>query len=97
MDRKARVNMAKPVNILVTFDVDGTLIESEGDDANRMHKEAFSHGFKEVRLRDSLAPSCLLLVWWWGGVFLQESALFLASFHLFVYLFALGFWAGHEY
>ncbi|QDZ25900.1 putative haloacid dehalogenase [Chloropicon primus] len=34
--------------ILVTFDVDGTLIESEGLHANKLHKEAFSFGFKSV-------------------------------------------------
>lgn len=34
--------------ILVTFDVDGTLIESEGEDANKLHKDAFSFGFKSV-------------------------------------------------
>lgn len=29
-------------------DVDGTLIESDGDKANWLHKEAFKHGFKTV-------------------------------------------------
>jgi len=29
-------------------DVDGTLIHSIGKDANRLHKECFSVGFKEV-------------------------------------------------
>uniref|UniRef100_A0A383W0B9 Haloacid dehalogenase-like hydrolase n=1 Tax=Tetradesmus obliquus TaxID=3088 RepID=A0A383W0B9_TETOB len=38
---------AKPVT-LVSFDVDGTLIHSIGKDANKLHKECFSAGFKEV-------------------------------------------------
>ena len=29
-------------------DVDGTLIQSIGDNANFLHKQAFAHGFKEV-------------------------------------------------
>ena len=33
---------------LVTFDVDGTLIRSVGEDANKFHKDAFAHGFKKV-------------------------------------------------
>jgi hypothetical protein len=33
---------------LVSFDVDGTLIRSCGEDANRLHKEAFTYGFKKV-------------------------------------------------
>lgn len=33
---------------LVSFDVDGTLIRSHGLEANRLHKEAFSAGFKKV-------------------------------------------------
>ena len=33
---------------LVTFDVDGTLIKSVGDDANKFHKDAFAWGFKKV-------------------------------------------------
>lgn len=39
-----------PANIthLITFDVDGTLIRSLGDNANKLHKRAFSHGFKSV-------------------------------------------------
>eukprot|EP00882_Tetradesmus_deserticola_P012779 GHRQ01013544.1.p1 GENE.GHRQ01013544.1~~GHRQ01013544.1.p1 ORF type:complete len:200 (+),score=91.15 GHRQ01013544.1:56-655(+) len=37
----------KPVT-LVSFDVDGTLIHSTGKDANKLHKECFSAGFKEV-------------------------------------------------
>jgi beta-phosphoglucomutase-like phosphatase (HAD superfamily) len=34
--------------LLVTFDVDGTLIHAVGPEANRLHKRAFSHAFKEV-------------------------------------------------
>lgn len=34
--------------VLITFDVDGTLVRSVGDDANRMHKGAFSHAFREL-------------------------------------------------
>ncbi|KAI8477326.1 MAG: halo-acid dehalogenase-like hydrolase [Monoraphidium minutum] len=33
---------------LVSFDIDGTLIRSAGQDANRLHKEAFSAGFQRV-------------------------------------------------
>lgn len=33
---------------LVSFDVDGTLIRSIGVDANRLHKDAFSYGFKKI-------------------------------------------------
>ena len=32
----------------VPADVDGTLIRSVGDDANKLHKEAFSQAFKDV-------------------------------------------------
>jgi len=35
-------------HVLVTFDVDGTLVTSVGKDANRFHKGAFTHAFKEV-------------------------------------------------
>lgn len=34
--------------MLVTFDIDGTLIEAIGTDANKMHKGAFSHALKEL-------------------------------------------------
>ena len=33
---------------LITFDVDGTLIRASGKDANKFHKDAFMHGFREV-------------------------------------------------
>lgn len=33
---------------LITFDVDGTLIRASGQDANKFHKDAFMHGFREV-------------------------------------------------
>eukprot|EP01012_Entosiphon_sulcatum_P006449 TRINITY_DN13041_c0_g1_i1.p1 TRINITY_DN13041_c0_g1~~TRINITY_DN13041_c0_g1_i1.p1 ORF type:complete len:249 (-),score=43.43 TRINITY_DN13041_c0_g1_i1:51-797(-) len=34
--------------IVITFDVDGTLVRSTGPDANRVHKDAFIHAFQEV-------------------------------------------------
>lgn len=34
--------------ILVSFDVDGTLIRSRGEQANHLHREAFSAAFKQV-------------------------------------------------
>merc|ERR1712159_203661 len=40
---------------LITFDVDGTLIRASGKDANKFHKDAFMHGFREVYGGD--APS----------------------------------------
>lgn len=40
--------MASPRLILITFDVDGTLIRSVGDRANHLHKRAFAHSFLEV-------------------------------------------------
>jgi phosphoglycolate phosphatase len=33
---------------LISFDVDGTLIRATGQDANKLHKDAFAHGFLEV-------------------------------------------------
>lgn len=33
---------------VVSFDVDGTLIHSVGNEANKLHKAAFSHGFRAV-------------------------------------------------
>ena len=33
---------------LISFDVDGTLIHSVGQDSNKLHKEAFSAGFRDV-------------------------------------------------
>ena len=33
---------------LLTFDVDGTLIKSVGENANRFHKNAFSYGFQKI-------------------------------------------------
>lgn len=38
--------LAAPV--LVSFDVDGTLIKSVGEKANWLHREAFTHAFKQV-------------------------------------------------
>ena len=40
--------MASPRLVLITFDVDGTLIRSVGDRANHLHKRAFAHAFLEV-------------------------------------------------
>ncbi|KAG0571833.1 hypothetical protein KC19_VG046800 [Ceratodon purpureus] len=40
--------MANPRLVLITFDVDGTLIRSIGDKANHLHKRAFAHAFLEV-------------------------------------------------
>lgn len=34
--------------VIVSFDVDGTLVRSIGDDANKLHKEAFSEAFRQV-------------------------------------------------
>ncbi|KAF8378170.1 hypothetical protein HHK36_029507 [Tetracentron sinense] len=34
--------------VLVTFDVDGTLIHSSGPASNRLHRRAFSHAFLDV-------------------------------------------------
>jgi phosphoglycolate phosphatase len=34
--------------ILITFDVDGTLVRSVGQNANKLHKEAFQHAFHSV-------------------------------------------------
>ncbi|KAK1294945.1 hypothetical protein QJS10_CPA16g00290 [Acorus calamus] len=35
-------------SILVTFDVDGTLIQSIGSASNRLHRRAFTHAFNQV-------------------------------------------------
>jgi hypothetical protein len=45
-----RRQFSNPVSsrVLVTFDIDGTLIEALGTDANKMHKGAFSHALKEL-------------------------------------------------
>ncbi|CAE8588782.1 unnamed protein product [Polarella glacialis] len=37
-----------PADMLVTFDIDGTICRSVGEGANFMHKAAFAHAFKEV-------------------------------------------------
>ncbi|PKA54726.1 hypothetical protein AXF42_Ash000561 [Apostasia shenzhenica] len=34
--------------VMVTFDVDGTLIKSTGGSSNRLHRQAFSHAFLQV-------------------------------------------------
>jgi phosphoglycolate phosphatase len=33
---------------VITFDVDGTLVISEGQNANRLHKLAFAHAWRTV-------------------------------------------------
>ncbi|CAM6095374.1 unnamed protein product [Calypogeia fissa] len=38
----------KGQRMLITFDVDGTLMQSTGENANLLHKKAFSYAFKEV-------------------------------------------------
>ncbi|KAL2610042.1 hypothetical protein R1flu_028615 [Riccia fluitans] len=40
--------MAEAGRVLITFDVDGTLIQSLGLNANLLHKKAFSHAIEEV-------------------------------------------------
>eukprot|EP00892_Ulva_mutabilis_P003181 jgi/Ulvmu1/12864/UM098_0049.1 len=37
-----------PMVTLITFDVDGTLIESVGTESNKLHKEAFAEAFKQI-------------------------------------------------
>lgn len=34
--------------VLITFDVDGTLMRAVGVDSNKLHKDAFSYAFKQV-------------------------------------------------
>ena len=45
---KAMSSSTHSVTHLISFDVDGTLIRSVGENANKLHKRAFSHGFKKV-------------------------------------------------
>jgi FMN phosphatase YigB (HAD superfamily) len=40
--------MREAPKTLVTFDVDGTLIHSVGNNANKFHKDAFAFAFKKV-------------------------------------------------
>jgi len=54
--RSALAAMAAPSSsrrIVVTFDVDGTLIESTGPRANHAHKAAFAAAFKSVYNTDT--------------------------------------------
>ncbi|GFR49030.1 hypothetical protein Agub_g11052, partial [Astrephomene gubernaculifera] len=44
---RAMPSETAPVTV-ISFDVDGTLIHSVGESANKLHKDAFSHGFKAV-------------------------------------------------
>lgn len=44
----ARVYSMATQKTLISFDVDGTLIHSIGQDANKLHKEAFSAAFRNV-------------------------------------------------
>jgi hypothetical protein len=48
MGRRHFLNPPASSRVLVTFDIDGTLIEALGTDANKMHKGAFSHALKEL-------------------------------------------------
>ena len=43
-ERREPNPMLQAPKTLVTFDVDGTLIRSVGDDANKFHKDAFAFG-----------------------------------------------------
>lgn len=45
---RSLASMAAKKKTLISFDVDGTLVRSVGNDANKLHKEAFSAAFKEV-------------------------------------------------
>ncbi|XP_020575068.1 uncharacterized protein LOC110021073 [Phalaenopsis equestris] len=38
----------KMKRVMVTFDVDGTLIKSTGNSSNRLHRQAFSHAFFQI-------------------------------------------------
>ncbi|KAJ8438582.1 hypothetical protein Cgig2_024671 [Carnegiea gigantea] len=40
--------MKKERRILVTFDIDGTLIRSTGPNSNQLHRQAFSYAFNQV-------------------------------------------------
>ena len=44
--------------VLVTFDIDGTLIESEGPDANLIHKDAFAIAFESLGLQGASIEDC---------------------------------------
>ena len=44
--------------VLVTFDIDGTLIESEGSDANLIHKDAFAIAFESLGLQGASIEDC---------------------------------------
>ncbi|CAI5519339.1 unnamed protein product [Closterium sp. Naga37s-1] len=43
-------DVAEPADwrVLITFDVDGTLIHSVGSESNKLHKRAFAHAMKKV-------------------------------------------------
>ena len=45
---RTRYRCRMMATVLATFDVDGTLIESEGAEANKVHKEAFASCFRQV-------------------------------------------------
>lgn len=47
-DRRLFSSSPASSRVLVTFDIDGTLIEAIGTEANKMHKGAFSHALKEL-------------------------------------------------
>ncbi|GAX80513.1 hypothetical protein CEUSTIGMA_g7951.t1 [Chlamydomonas eustigma] len=45
---KTNVVMSASQMTLISFDVDGTLIHSVGENANKLHKDAFAEGFKRI-------------------------------------------------
>ena len=46
--RRHLCSAMKAEGVLVSFDVDGTLVRSVGEDANKLHKEAFAKAFSQV-------------------------------------------------
>ena len=47
-NRSASFSTSAMPRVLVTFDVDGTLMRAVGEEANKLHKKAFSFAMKEV-------------------------------------------------
>ncbi|CAI5520774.1 unnamed protein product [Closterium sp. Naga37s-1] len=48
MAQTADVAEAADWRVLITFDVDGTLVHSVGSESNKLHKRAFAHAMKKV-------------------------------------------------
>ena len=48
INRSASFSSSAMPRVLVTFDVDGTLMRAVGEEANKLHKKAFSFAMKEV-------------------------------------------------